>query len=409
MQSFLFGRSGETHQNDEEGNALMEMISLGKGRVDFGSLKSGVFPGGMGRGLFTTNVIFPGQRICSIDTSQIVTEESALQCLLDVMPGVENVSHDPWAVLALYVCMIASEEYEKSPCQSQYCRILPNYVDTILAWDLEDVDLLRGSHLHTIAQEILQSADATIHDIMVASIPGIKEQHVRWSLSVLLSRLVRLETVSGRSILALCPGLDFLNMTCDSTSFISMDDRDTVHVKSDRLYKPGDQVYINYGEKTSGELYISYGFYPDQNPHDACLFSIQVDSSHLEVVQAMQHLNIPEHKIFPLRLQGLPEGILRYAAIISLSDTDADLVSSLHCLDTDKDIPPHHLKRALGWLSKKMRDVISRYTLTQTECKQMLKHSIEHDRHHTIAQIMLQEHRILNKSMFAIDSMRRQM
>jgi len=306
--------------------------------------------------------------------------------------------------------MIASEGYERSSYQYQYSRILPTSVDTILTWEQGDIDLLCGSHLHAIAQEILQSAHSTIDDIMQADIPDINKNDLLWSLSILLSRLVRLETASGVSILALCPGLDFLNMTCDSRSFISLDEENNVYVKSDRFYKPGDQVYISYGEKTSGELYISYGFYPEQNPHDACLFSMHVDSSMQDVLRSMRQLGIPEHKVFPLRLQGLPEGIMRYAAIISLSNDDADLVPSLHTLVSDRDLPVDDQKRALGWLSKQIREKVSRYSLNPKECKHLLKQTPEHDKkHHIIAHMMLQEQRILNKSMFTIDSIRRQL
>ena len=407
VRSFLFGRSQQPcDNNDEEGNALLELMS--RAGVDFGPLKSGLFSSGMGRGLYATTLILPGQRICSIDISHMITVDSAVEYLAKVMPGAENLrSHDPWAVLALFLCMMSSERYNESTYMIQYRRVLPTFVDTVLEWDQDDVNLLRGSHLHTIAEQIREFAHDTVADVMNANAPDIDEESIRWSLSILLSRLVRLETAAGETILVLCPGLDFLNMSCDSTSFISLDRDQHVYIKSDRLYKPGDQVCISYGEKTSGELYLSYGFYPDENPHDACLFSIHADS--ITLIQEMKQLGIPEHNVFPLRLEGLPEGLLRYAAIISLSEDNVDLLPSLHALRADKDLPLHHMKRSLGWLSKMIRETLSRFNMPLNECKHILEQTKENDRKHIIAHMMLQEQRILNKSMFIIDSMRRQM
>lgn len=409
-RSFRFGRSDRYVDNDEPGNALIAMLSDGKEGVDFGSLKSGLFSQGMGRGLYTTRLIFSGQRICSITLSEMITAKSALESIKCMLPSeddwnaVSSLSDDPWAVLALYVSMISSDEYERSPCQHQYSELLPRDISTVLEWEQKDVDLLRGSYVHGIAEEIRQSADDTIHDIQQANVPHVDETVLRWSLSVLLSRLVRLETISGHSILALCPGLDFLNMSCDSTSFISLDKDDTVFLKSDRWYTPGEQIFISYGQKTSGELYLSYGFYPEENPHHACLFSIHAGENHTTLFKAM---NIPTKKIFPLRLEGLPEGIMRYAAIISLEEIAKDSVARLHELSADMDLPADDQKRALAWLSKTIRQRLSRFSMSQEECKYMIQGTPRDHRHNIIARLVLQDQRILGKSLFAVDSMRR--
>lgn len=41
------------------------------------------------------------------------------------------------------------------------------------------------------------------------------------------------------------------------------------------------QVWVSYGEKTSGELLLSYGFLPEAgaNPHDACLLRMRLQTA----------------------------------------------------------------------------------------------------------------------------------
>lgn len=41
------------------------------------------------------------------------------------------------------------------------------------------------------------------------------------------------------------------------------------------------QVMASYGQKTSGELLLSYGFAPppQENPHDGCMLQLQISGS----------------------------------------------------------------------------------------------------------------------------------
>lgn len=409
-------------RDDTDGNMLLETMramSSGTDRVDFGPLKSGLFPD-MGRGMYTTSILFPGQRICSISTKNLITVESAMKQIDRMMMSTGdgllewNDAPDPWAVLALYVSMLSSDKGEKTAYQLQYSSLLPKALDTVLQWDQEDLSMLYGSYLYVIGREIWESTDNTIANILsmnLGSFSTINETNLRWSISILLSRLVRLENTAGTSILALCPGMDFLNMSCASSAFISADEEHSIaFLKSDRFYTPGDQIFINYGEKTSGELYISYGFYPEENPHDACLYLLQPDSDNISLTKEMQEHDIPTKKHFPLRREGLPEGILRYAAVASL-DTDETMQASklYYSTKADKDISSEHRKRALGWLSKNIRHTMSTYSMSQKECKRILQDVSTTQRHKIIAQIMLQEHRILNKTLFAVNNMRRQL
>lgn len=127
----------------------------------------------------------------------------------------------------------------------------------------------------------------------------------RWALGILLSRLVRLDAAPSKSLwnlleplepfvsssdaVALVPWADFVNHSSGCRSHLFLDRsmmstsgaRGAVVLQTDREYIAGQQVYVNYGEKASSELLLSYGFVPvpGTNPYDAVLFRIEVRPS----------------------------------------------------------------------------------------------------------------------------------
>ena len=94
------------------------------------------------------------------------------------------------------------------------------------------------------------------------------------------------------------------------------------------------QVYISYGQKTSGQLLLSYGFVPEagSNTHDACMLELKLsadDPSFHSKVACLRQYGIEATSDFPLRLNALPQALLLFAAFRQAQTIDAAEVTSL--------------------------------------------------------------------------------
>lgn len=93
-------------------------------------------------------------------------------------------------------------------------------------------------------------------------------------------------------------------------------------LRADRDYAPGEQVFVSYGPKGSGELLLSYGFCPPPaaNPHTGYTMRVGVDMGggdpHAEAkLEVLRRRGLPAHQDFPLRLEGWPHGLLQHLAL----------------------------------------------------------------------------------------------
>eukprot|EP00878_Enallax_costatus_P028717 GHUV01031052.1.p1 GENE.GHUV01031052.1~~GHUV01031052.1.p1 ORF type:complete len:258 (+),score=106.58 GHUV01031052.1:375-1148(+) len=142
---------------------------------------------------------------------------------------------------------------------------------------------------------------------------------IQWAVGVCLSRSVRLDDLAGEPIV-LVPFADFLNHDVNSEAFLVWDEQQqAVVLRPDRSYKAGDQVFISYGPKSSGELLLSYGFCPPpgSNQHDAAHMTFTLSSKdkykHAKQ-QALAARNIPSSETFSVRIDALPAGLMPYLA-----------------------------------------------------------------------------------------------
>ena len=94
------------------------------------------------------------------------------------------------------------------------------------------------------------------------------------------------------------------------------------------------QVYISYGQKTSGQLLLSYGFMPalGSNPHDACLLELSLaedDPCYQAKAACLSQYGAEPAREFPLRLDALPQALLLFAAFRDARPSDAAEVMAL--------------------------------------------------------------------------------
>lgn len=105
-------------------------------------------------------------------------------------------------------------------------------------------------------------------------------------------------------------------------------------LRPDQGYKPGEQVFTSYGPKSDGELLLSYGFVcaSGTNPHTSYKLRLSVDEgdpAFQDKQQSLQQHGLPASVQFPLKLSGMPSGLLQYAAFVDSQPSEPGEVQAL--------------------------------------------------------------------------------
>ena len=159
------------------------------------------------------------------------------------------------------------------------------------------------------------------------------QRHYQWAFSILLTRLCRLQGRKNEE--ALVAWGDMANHRSDVETFLDWSaSKKCVTFQPDRSYSRGEQVYVSYGQKTSGELLLSYGFMlaPEGNPNDAYLLELELDPNDSQRKQkeaALEQYALKGRQQFPLRVSALPDGLLAFAAFIAAAPGKSDEIPVL--------------------------------------------------------------------------------
>ncbi|KAI4981652.1 hypothetical protein ZWY2020_022144 [Hordeum vulgare] len=243
----------------------------------------------------------------------------------DVM---KRYSVPDWPLLATY--LISEASLEGSSRWSSYIDALPRQPYSLLYWTRTEIDAyLVASPIRERAISRISDVIGTYNDLrdrIFSKHPDLFPEKVynmenfRWSFGILFSRLVRLESMGGK--VALVPWADMLNHSPEVDAFLDYDKSSQgIVFTTDRSYQPGEQVFISYGKKSSGELLLSYGFVPKEgtNPNDSVEFLVSLkksDECYKEKLQALKKHGLSESESFPLRVTGWPVELMAYAFLV---------------------------------------------------------------------------------------------
>ena len=208
---------------------------------------------------------------------------------------------------------------------------------------LQVQNLLAGSPLQKKAIEIRDAAAASWQEVQPvlqqAAEQGLikpeayTQRRYQWAFSMLLTRLCRLQGRNNEETLIAWG--DMANHRPDLTTCLDWNtSKQQVVFQPDCSYEAGEQLYVSYGPKTSGELLLSYGFMlaPESNPHDAYLLQLALDandSQYKSKLAALQQYGLTDRQQFPLRVNALPAGLLEYAAFIAATPGRSDEIPVL--------------------------------------------------------------------------------
>lgn len=308
---------------------------------------------GQGRGLVAAREINKGELLLGVPRRLLLTPRRALEELPE--EHAEALAELPeYSVLAGYLAAAATPGYIPETSFSKYIAALPPASGCVIEWpERETRELLRGSPTLTAALERRAQADfmrAELRDAFNAA--GLRpppDGALTWALSMLLSRAVRLENMAvetaagdatkggageGKGELALVPWADFANHSpTANASGAHIDWRSgvtsgAVTLPAARDYREGDQVFGSYGDRTSAELLLSYGFVPADTPPceavDVALALPADDEWREAKAEALQARGIsPGLAVFPCRLTGAPPEMLAFALVAVAEPRDA--------------------------------------------------------------------------------------
>jgi histone-lysine N-methyltransferase SETD3 len=398
---------------------------------------------GQGRGLVTTQTVRRGQVALSIPFGEAITPEKAAQMssLRDLISSTNYSSSGSssegkttlpgWTLLAVWLAELVFSQSSNTPdafsnnnhaVYAAYAAVLPTYQTTgcVLEWTEDEVNWLRGSHLHTIALDIRAAAETSWKElepiVCHAERAGFIEKGVltgktvNHAFALLLSRLIRINfnnctgggSVNYSSELGqievevLCPVADFVNHDSACSSFLQIDqENENIVLVADRQYRPGDQIFCSYGQKTSGEMLLSYGFLPEEgtNVHDACLIRIGGLGQGEEEQKNSK-------KVFPLKMGAVPQTLLE--ALRSAARESSNNVNK-----SGEQLLVDLCKQKLETYSINLEDAKVELLSLQTaggstsgQKKGTEKIAINAERREAVLRILVQEQKILARTIF---------
>lgn len=266
-----------------------------------------------GRGLAATRGIKRNERLLGIPMDAVVTPEKAVDYL---GKGAESLPE--WSAMAAFLAAEAAKGDQSE--WAAYIRSLPDTSGGALEWEEHEVGLLEGSPWLEEAKERRASvsrASAMIGEA-VPDVKGLSDASLLWAFSMLFSRLIRLDSGKASETIALIPWADLINHDSQTGSYVQLDGANGCVLRPDRVYEEGQQVYASYGDRSSGELLVSYGFVPPEaSPSETVPIALAINDSNDPLADAkraaLRRRGLAGEISFPLRMGALPEGALEFA------------------------------------------------------------------------------------------------
>lgn len=300
-----------------------------------------------GRGLVAKANIRKGEKLLYVPSSLIITANS--EWSNPQSGSVLSAEGVPdWPFLASYLISEASQGTD-SPWHS-YISALPRQPESILLWsDMEVSKYLSASSVIDQALERIAEVENTYNGIRSSVYSKHPElfppkfftaESFKWAFGILFSRLVRLQSLNQQ--VALVPWADMLNHSSQVDACLDFElTSKRVILTTDRAYQPSEQVFISYGDKSKGEILLSYGFISsDINEIDSMDLYFALNSKD-EMLAAKQGA-LKDHGLsspckYPLTIKGLPSQLVSFAYLAACPPSMSSYFSQMAAAAASKE------------------------------------------------------------------------
>ncbi|TMW56044.1 hypothetical protein Poli38472_008692 [Pythium oligandrum] len=289
------------------------------------------------RGVFIAEDIAPQTQVLSIPLGSLLTtlwveqqhEDAVYARVLSWVEAQESspedgvdVEDDVLATTLLYERFIARDKSK----WWRHLQLLPTTYHNALYFTDKEVEMLQGSTVCYIAQQMKTNVDAgfarlkqtlfaDIADAVVTHHPERSIEQVeacfslenyKWALSTIWSRFVSLQIASATFRKAMAPVFDMLNHDPDAEMSHHFDtETQTFQLTSYQHWSAGSQLCINYGALSNHKLLTLYGFVLPENPFDAVEMWLPMDpssTSEFETkVKLLEEIDV-DHEVTPFEL-----------------------------------------------------------------------------------------------------------
>ncbi|KAH0944047.1 hypothetical protein HID58_003684, partial [Brassica napus] len=331
------------------------------------------------RGLVASQSLRKGEKLLFVPPSLVISADS-VWTNGEAGEVMKRYDVPDWPLLATY--LISEASLQKGSRWFNYISALPRQPYSLLYWTRTELDMyLEASQIRERAIERITNVVGTYEDLrsrIFSKHPNLFPKEVfndetfKWSFGILFSRLVRLPSMDGR--FALVPWADMLNHNCEVETYLDYDKSSKgVVFTADRPYQPGEQVFISYGNKSNGELLLSYGFVPREgtNPSDSVELAMSLrknDTCYKEKLDALKKHGLSTPQCFPVRITGWPLELMAYAYLVvsppDMSNSFEEMAKAAsNKSSTNKDLKyPEIEEEALQFILDSCETSISKYS-----------------------------------------------
>jgi len=233
--------------------------------------------GEFGRGMRVLEDLQPGDVILDIPESLWMTEASANRTAYGpVLKQLRDGKHiDETQAVAL---LLLTEKYNSSSFWKPWLDVLPLEFETPLYYPAEDLQELVGTSALDIRDKQVKQIEALqkVVEMVGEQNPDVfpkdlfTQATLAWSLSTVWARSA---VGPDFNTVALIPLVDMLNHRDDGLLANFTAKSDAVVLLAANNVNLGEQVFLNYGTRTSSQLLATYGFLPADRKDDFLLLS----------------------------------------------------------------------------------------------------------------------------------------
>lgn len=254
-----------------------------------------------------------GDMIFKINRDCMLTTESALE-QDDLGNFIRNDTiASAMQNIALVLHVLNEHTKKESSPWYQYLNIMPDKVLPVLIMSKEDwKQMLPSAHIYDalkMLRSIARQYSYFYKRLQSTNLPlrrTLTFRYYSWGVSIVCSRQNEIPCTDrqwspGPVINALIPILDMCNHDHDSNQPIFEDNHSILFAP--KPIGEGDEIKINYGNRTSGEFFIHNGFVPDFVRNDMIPINLslnQQDSLYAKRNRLLKTLNMPSFGRFKL-------------------------------------------------------------------------------------------------------------